>query len=74
MVILDLAGVETAASAAISAIVDASNQMREKGGVHRIDDPHPHVLKRFKRQGLHQTLWFFQSSRHRGDKPTKKRE
>lgn len=74
VLILDLAGVDAAASGAISAIVDASNEMQEKGGVLKIYDPHPHVLDLFKRLGLTQTLKFFKSSRHKtGEEPTKKR-
>ncbi len=74
VLILDLAGVDAAASGAISAIVDASSSMQEKKGVLKIYDPHPHVLDLFMRLGLHQTLKFFKSSRHRnGDEPTKKR-
>jgi len=74
VLILDLAGVEAAASGVISAIVDASNSMQEKGGVLKIYDPHPHVLDLFRRLGLHQTLKFFKSSRHKsGEEPTKKR-
>ena len=67
VLILDLAGVEVAASGAISAIVDAASSMQGKGGVLKIYDPHPHVLELFKRLGLHQTLKFFKSSRHKND-------
>lgn len=67
VLILDLAGVEVAASGAISAIVDAASSMQGKGGVLRIYDPHPHVLDLFMRLGLHQTLKFFKSSRHKHD-------
>lgn len=73
VLILDIAAVDAAASGAISAIVDASNEMQQKGGVLKIYDPHPHILSLFQRLGLHQTLRFFKSSRHKGDMPTKKR-